>query len=390
MPASAPGGKGLLDARQPRATPTWTTRLDGRHMAFLKDHKVDTHIIFPAAGFVEMALEAGVQLFEGRPFAIEDFEIRSPLILPEPASGADHGAHLRARRAHVHHPEPVRAGRPSWSVHVVGSMRSERTESSFGNSVLEAPGADLEPEGVGAFYGHMSDLGLRYGDEFKPVRELAAGSGKSAGRVSLSENDRQPRRGIRAASGADGRCAARVLRRCQDRRRPQGEDETAGAFREDPVPALAGSLRPGPRQGAAFQRGTHRRPDRHLRRGRPPLRAGGWLPRHQHDRRPPRRGIRWQPRSGLSCRLGTHGSDRRSRAANFTCRSAQLRDVADDRPGRSHRPARPRRTRSRDGRRGRPRRRANRRADCGKWASAPRFPPTRSASPRRCARSSGA
>ncbi|NQX00690.1 zinc-binding dehydrogenase, partial [bacterium] len=35
--------------------------------------------------------------------------------------------------------------------------------------------------------GHMSDLGLRYGDEFKPIRELAAGAGKSAGRVSLSE-----------------------------------------------------------------------------------------------------------------------------------------------------------------------------------------------------------
>jgi len=35
---------------------------------------------------VEMALEAGVQLFEGRAFVVEDFEIRKPLILPEPVS----------------------------------------------------------------------------------------------------------------------------------------------------------------------------------------------------------------------------------------------------------------------------------------------------------------
>ena len=182
----SPGGKGLLDARQPRATPTWTTRLDNRHMAYLKDHKVDTHIIFPAAGFVEMALEAGLQLFEGRPFAIEDFEIRRPLILPEPASAltieltyepAERTFTIQSRFEQT----------TTWSVHVIGSMRSERTESSFGNSVLAAPGADLESEGVGAFYGHMSDLGLRYGDEFKPIRELAAGAGKSAGRVSLSE-----------------------------------------------------------------------------------------------------------------------------------------------------------------------------------------------------------
>ncbi len=182
----SPGGKGLLDARQPRATPTWTTRLDNRHMAFLKDHKVDTHIIFPAAAFVEMALEAGLQLFEGRPFAIEDFEIRRPLILPDPASAltieityepAERTFTIQSRFDQT----------ATWSVHVIGSMRSERTESSFGNSLLEAPDADLESEGVGAFYGHMSDLGLRYGDEFKPIRELSAGGGKSAGRVSLSE-----------------------------------------------------------------------------------------------------------------------------------------------------------------------------------------------------------
>jgi acyl transferase domain-containing protein/NADPH:quinone reductase-like Zn-dependent oxidoreductase/acyl carrier protein/SAM-dependent methyltransferase len=182
----APGGKGLLDSRQPRATPTWTTRLDGRHMAFLKDHKVDTHIIFPAAGFVEMALEAGLQLFEGRPFAIEDFEIRRPLILPDPASGMMMElTYEPAERTFTIQSKFDQAA--SWSVHVIGSMRSERTESSFGNSMLEAPDADLESEGVGAFYGHMSDLGLRYGDEFRPIRELAAGFGKSAGRVSLSE-----------------------------------------------------------------------------------------------------------------------------------------------------------------------------------------------------------
>lgn len=181
-----PGGKGLLDMRLPRATPTWLTRLDSRHMAFLKDHKVDTHVIFPAAAFVEMVLEAGVQLFEGRPFAIEDFEIRKPLILPEPPSGmVMELTYEPAERTFTIQSKFENAA--SWSVHVIGSMRSERTESSFANSVWQSPGAEMEEQGVGAFYGHMSDLGLRYGDEFKPLRELAAGGGKSAGRVALSE-----------------------------------------------------------------------------------------------------------------------------------------------------------------------------------------------------------
>ena len=33
----------------------------------------------------------------------------------------------------------------------------------------------------------MSDLGLRYGEEFRPIRELSAGAGRSAGRVALSD-----------------------------------------------------------------------------------------------------------------------------------------------------------------------------------------------------------
>src|ERR1700730_2349438 len=81
------GGPAASNGRLPRATPTWTARLDGRHMAFLKDHKVENLVVFPAAAFVEMVLEAGVQLFNGRPFVVEDFEIRKPLILPDPVTG---------------------------------------------------------------------------------------------------------------------------------------------------------------------------------------------------------------------------------------------------------------------------------------------------------------
>ncbi|MFN0076003.1 MAG: SDR family NAD(P)-dependent oxidoreductase [Prosthecobacter sp.] len=180
----APGGRGLLDIRLSRATPTWITRLDGRHMAFLKDHQVENLIIFPAAGFVEMVIEAGVQLFEGKPFVVEDFEIRKPLILPDPPSGLllELTYDLTERTFTIQ--SRFESG-ASWSTHVVGSMRGERTESSFATSTWET--SALPNVGLDTFYGHMSDMGLRYGAEFRPIRELSAGAGKSAGRVSLSE-----------------------------------------------------------------------------------------------------------------------------------------------------------------------------------------------------------
>ena len=180
----SPGGRGLLDIRLPRANPTWITRLDNRHMAFLKDHRVENMIIFPAAGFVEMVLEAGIQLFEGKPFVVEDFEIRKPLILPDPPSGLLLELSYEPGERTFSIQSRFESG-ASWSVHVVGSMRGERTESSFAATTWENP-LELDAVELDTFYGHMSDLGLRYGEEFRPIRELAASGGKSAGRVSLS------------------------------------------------------------------------------------------------------------------------------------------------------------------------------------------------------------
>lgn len=183
----APGGRGLLDLRLPRANPTWTCRLDARHMAFLQDHIVDGHVIFPAAGFVDMVLEAGRQLFDGRPFAVEDFEIRKPLILPESPIGVqielsyepvERTFAIQSRFEHA----------ASWSLHVVGSLRAERTESVFATSEWAEGKLDsLESVNVGEFYQYMADVGLRYGEEFRGVRKLETASGKAEGTVALTD-----------------------------------------------------------------------------------------------------------------------------------------------------------------------------------------------------------
>ena len=181
------GGRGLLDVRLPRATPTWIARLDGRQMVFLKDHKVENLVVFPASAFVEMVLEAGVQLFSGRPFVVEDFQIRKPLILPDPASGLDLELSYDPEERTFSIQSKFHSG-ASWSMHVVGSMRGERTEAGFASSAWKRKkAAGTEPVEVQDFYRHMSEMGLQYGDEFRPIRELSAGKGESAGRVSLSD-----------------------------------------------------------------------------------------------------------------------------------------------------------------------------------------------------------
>ncbi|MDX2080082.1 MAG: SDR family NAD(P)-dependent oxidoreductase [Terrimicrobiaceae bacterium] len=177
------GGRGLIDCRLTRAVPTWLSRLDARHMAYLRDHAVGGRVIFPAAGFVELILEAGVDFFEGRPFVIEDLEIQKPLMVPEDTSGLQIEITLdpRERRFSIQSRFEHSA---SWSLHVVGAIRSERTESD--RPEFSAVNG-LSNVDVREFYGGMARNGLIYGEEFRSVRELAAGGGGGSGFVALSD-----------------------------------------------------------------------------------------------------------------------------------------------------------------------------------------------------------
>ena len=127
-------------------------------MAFVKDHKVENYVIFPAAGFVELVIEAGTQLFEGRPFVVEEFEIRKPLILPEPATGI----HIEVSYEPSDRTFAIQSRfdqGTSWSLHVVGSMRAERTESGFADSSFDTEIqpviSKLKPVDIEAFYRYM-------------------------------------------------------------------------------------------------------------------------------------------------------------------------------------------------------------------------------------------
>src|SRR5258708_8978021 len=132
-------------------------------MGFLKGHKVENRVFFPAAGFVDLVIEAGTQLFEGRPFVVEEFEIRKPLILPEPATGIHIEVSYEPNERTFAIQSRFDQG-TSWSLHVVGSMRAERTESGFSASSFDTEIqpiiSKLNPFHIDAFYPYLIHPGL--------------------------------------------------------------------------------------------------------------------------------------------------------------------------------------------------------------------------------------
>src|SRR5207249_1700395 len=65
------------------AAPTWEGWIDTEVMPYLKDHRVQGHVVFPAAGYVEIAAEAAERRFAAAGWRLEDVDFVRALVVPE-------------------------------------------------------------------------------------------------------------------------------------------------------------------------------------------------------------------------------------------------------------------------------------------------------------------
>src|SRR5262249_30043260 len=73
----------LLGRRLSSAEPTWEVKLDVEKLPYLADHRIQGSAVFPAAGYLEMAIQAVRSLTSATTVALADIEIRKALFVPE-------------------------------------------------------------------------------------------------------------------------------------------------------------------------------------------------------------------------------------------------------------------------------------------------------------------
>lgn len=146
---------------------TWETRLDTQLFPSLGDHKVGDSVLFPGAGFTELAI-AAAQLYQPGEFVdIEELEIHNPLLLGSDASkkvrvqieDADGALHIRSRTLAQHE---------EWVEHVVARLPGEAC-----GVLLDARAPQL-PQRPADFTGeqHLAltrAVGLNYGPAYQSV-----------------------------------------------------------------------------------------------------------------------------------------------------------------------------------------------------------------------------
>ncbi len=162
----------------------WENHLDTVLYPALADHVVGGAVVFPAAGFIEMALAASERMHGGESHEIESLEIRSPLLLEESASktvrftveSADGRFSIRSR---------ARSSGDLWQLHAVGRLMGAPTVKPRGaQRALPSRKADL---GAAEHYELAKTAGLSYGPAFQSVSRvwLDAGGGGAFARLTI-------------------------------------------------------------------------------------------------------------------------------------------------------------------------------------------------------------
>jgi acyl transferase domain-containing protein/acyl carrier protein len=171
----------LLHRRIKTSDAIWISQIDPVQLPFLKDHVVRGSVVFPLAGYVEMAVAAGARRFRTGAIEVEGFEVIRPLSFRDDGIQALEIA-LSAEDGSFRIHQQGEAG--SASPMVVARIASMSDELAPRAEVIDAMRKRM-PVAVDAaeHYRRCSAGGLAYGPAFQSVAEVRAGDREALGRI---------------------------------------------------------------------------------------------------------------------------------------------------------------------------------------------------------------
>ena len=159
----------LLGRRLPSAEPTWEIKLDVEKLPYLADHRIQGNAVFPAAGYLEMAMQAVRSLTSATTVALADIEIRKAMFVPEHeartvqlALGSE-GSTFRIASLTTDGDSPV---------HATGTVRQGPRRTA---GPLDAAGCRARATrqlDAAACYAALAEMGYHYGPAFQGIESI--------------------------------------------------------------------------------------------------------------------------------------------------------------------------------------------------------------------------
>jgi acyl transferase domain-containing protein/SAM-dependent methyltransferase len=178
-------GHPLLGDRLPAPHPTWKVEVSSQRFSYLRDHKVQGAAVFPGAGFIEMGLAAGREIWPDAPYVIDRIEFHSALVLEGPDYPELHFQfHPGNGTFEIHSVRRPINTQISWNCHATGRLKRIEAPRPLGSEAIAAVQSRCKTVVSGEeFYEAFRTAGLSYDDCFRGVTQIFCGKHEALGRV---------------------------------------------------------------------------------------------------------------------------------------------------------------------------------------------------------------
>ncbi|KAG9518256.1 ketoacyl-synt-domain-containing protein, partial [Aureobasidium melanogenum] len=200
---------GTLVVPSSALNPTWRNRLRIKDVPWLSDHRIGTDVLFPAAGYCAMAIEAVTQSAESLKIVVEGLTIqhlaiKAPLVLQSDGEVETlldlhtiHSSTSQTNRKVFEFSLSSVSADDRWTEHAFGTIAlhlSNEVPSIRNGNVKDIPCAEIMGRNDGKWYTALSGIGLHYGAAFRPLKNIQPSV--SAKEAATAQIDLQPTQGV--------------------------------------------------------------------------------------------------------------------------------------------------------------------------------------------------
>ena len=187
---------GALDKSSNPLEPRWRNHIRISEIPWINDHKVQSNVVYPAAGYIVMAIEAAFQRATERSvtnitgYRLREISVGSALIIPEQPGEVEVLVTFKPYSESVRSPSDiwdefcvfsvtednrwtehcrglVSVATPQKSANIInGDVQAAAEKGSQTNVIAEAEEKCVKDVDVKEFYTHLTNLGLEYGTTF--------------------------------------------------------------------------------------------------------------------------------------------------------------------------------------------------------------------------------
>ena len=170
-----------------------------KDLPWLTDHRLLPDAVFPAAGYISMAIVAASQTYEELPnalpvegYSLRNVDIKTALKIPEDQYGIEiilsmelaDSATAKAPAWATFSISSIARDSDKWTEHCTGFIKPEVSATSLQSNKINTSGK-LRTIDAGSWYKKFAEVGLGYGPTFQALSEIRADSAKNLASAKL-------------------------------------------------------------------------------------------------------------------------------------------------------------------------------------------------------------